>query len=97
MPDPELRYGLKQVTSNSWFKKTYQPPEQLPDGIEVGIDQIKIFDNVIRDMESTDELKFDANKVKLCLHAHVHNSITAYYYLLLKKKVIQGEPLDDVE
>jgi len=27
----------------------------------------------------------------------VHNPITAYYYLLLKKKVIQGEPLDDIE
>jgi len=46
-------------------------------------------------MVPTEELKFDTNKVKLCLHAHVHNTITAYYYLLLKKKVIQGEPLDD--
>ena len=23
VPDPELRYGLKQVMSNSWYKKTY--------------------------------------------------------------------------
>ena len=59
VPDPELRYGLKQVMSNSWFKKTYQPPESLPLGIEVGIDAIKIFDNVIKDMTSTEELKFD--------------------------------------
>jgi serine/threonine protein kinase len=23
VPDPELRYGLKQVMSNTWYKKTY--------------------------------------------------------------------------
>ena len=97
MPDPELRYGLKQVMSNSWFKKTYQPPESLPLGIEVGIDQIKIFENVIKDMEPTEELPIDHRHVRLCLTAHVHNPVTAYYYLLLKKKIIQGEPLDDLD
>ena len=59
MPDPELRYGLKQVMSNNWFKKTYQAPEQLSEGIEVGIDQIKIFENVIKDMESSEESPID--------------------------------------
>ena len=88
MPDPELRYGLKQVMSNTWFRKTYQSPEKLSEGIEVGVDQIKIFDNVIRDMESSDLLTVDHTHVKLCLRAHQHNPFTAYYYLLLKKKVI---------
>ena len=97
MPDPELRYGLKQVMSNTWFKKTYQSSDKLSDGIEVGIDQIKIFDNVIREMQPTEEIKVDFTHVKLCLQAHIHNPVTAYYYLLLKKKIIQGEPLDDVE
>ena len=97
VPDPELRYGLKQVMSNTWFKKTYQSPEKLSDGIEVGIDQIKIFDNVIREMHSTEEIKVNFSHVKLCLQAHIHSPVTAYYYLLLKKKVIQGEPLDDIE
>ena len=27
----------------------------------------------------------------------MHNPVTAYYYLLLKKKIIQGEPLDDLD
>ena len=97
VPDPELRYGLKQVMSNVWFKKTYQSPDKLSEGIEVGIDQIKIFDNVIADMQSCEELKVDHGHVKLCLQAHTHNPLTAYYYLLLKKKLIQGEPLDDIE
>lgn len=50
MPDPELRYGLKQVMSNTWFKKTYQSQEKVSEGIEVGIDQIKIFDNVVNEV-----------------------------------------------
>ena len=69
----------------------------LQNGIEVGIDQIKIFDNVIKDMESSEDLPVEHNHVKLCLQAHMYNRITAYYYLLLKKKVTQGEPLDDDE
>ena len=88
MPDPELRYGLKQVMSNTWFKNTYQSKDKLSDGIEVGIDQIKIFENVIKDMEAVDGLPVEHAHVKLCLQAHVHNPTTAYYYLLLKKKVI---------
>lgn len=76
--------------SNSWYKKTYSAPQQVSMGIEVGIDQIKIFDNVIKDMKTSDELKVDHRHVKLCLQAHVHNPVTAYYYLLLKKKVIEG-------
>ena len=68
VPDPELRYGLKQVQSNSWFKKTYQPVEPLPDGIEVGFDQIKVFDRVIREMEPSEEVPYQKIKqVKMCL------------------------------
>lgn len=48
-------------------------------------------------MQPTEEIKVDFTHVKLCLQAHIHNPVTAYYYLLLKKKIIQGEPLDDVE
>ena len=48
-------------------------------------------------MQSTEEIKVNFAHVKLCLQAHIHNPVTAYYYLLLKKKVIQGEPLDDIE
>ena len=46
--------------------------------------------------EDNDLKKVEYGHVKLCLQAHVHNPITAFYYLLLKKKVIQGEPLDDL-
>ena len=48
-------------------------------------------------MQSTDDISVNFNHVKLCLQAHVHNPVTAYYYLLLKKKIVQGEPLDDLD
>ena len=50
VPDPELRYGLRQITSNSWFKKTYKPADEIAQGIEVGIDDVKIFQNVLDEM-----------------------------------------------
>lgn len=50
VPDPELRYGLRQITSNSWYKKTYKPADDIAEGIEVGIDDVKIFKNVLDDM-----------------------------------------------
>ena len=30
----------------------------------------------------------DPSHVRMCLQAHVHNPETAFYYLLLKKKII---------
>ena len=63
----------------------------------MGIDQIKIFENVIKEVAATEEMTVDVGYVRLCLQAHTHNPVTAYYYLLLKKKIIQGEPIDDDE
>ena len=101
VPDPELRYGLRQITSNSWFKKTYKPVEDITEGIEVGIDDVKIFKNVLDDMsQSEDGTKIDrATKsyITKCLQANRHHQLTAHYYLLLKKMIIAGEPLEDNE
>ena len=52
VPDPELRYGLRQVTSNSWFKNTYVANEPTSDGIEVGIDEFMIYDKVLKEMKT---------------------------------------------
>ena len=60
----------------------------MSDGIEVGIDTIKIFENVINEVASSKEINVYPQHVRLCLQAHVHNPVTAYYYLLLKKKII---------
>lgn len=33
--------------------------------------------------------------VKQCVEANRHNSVTAYYYLLMKKKILEGELLEE--
>ena len=77
MPDPELRYGLRQITSNSWFKKTYKPAEEIGLGIEVGYDDIKIFQNVLDEMsQSEDGTKIDRTTksyIRKCLVANRHH------------------------
>lgn len=37
----------------------------------------------------------DKSYVKKCVQANQHNALTAYYYLTLKKRIIQGEPLEE--
>jgi 5'-AMP-activated protein kinase catalytic alpha subunit len=37
----------------------------------------------------------DKSYVKKCLQANQHNALTSYYYLTLKKRIIQGEALED--
>ena len=50
-------------------------------------------------MESCEDvvpnIRIDHTHVKMCLQAHIHNPVTAYYHLLLKKKIVQGEPLEE--
>lgn len=40
VPDPQMRYGLKQITSNTWFKTKHPLPANLADkcGTLVGVD-----------------------------------------------------------
>ena len=35
----------------------------------------------------------EAGYVKKCLHANRYNAVTAHYYLLIKKKLIEGDKL----
>ena len=75
------------MQSNSWFKQTYKSTEPMPEGIEVGFDEIKLFDRVIVEMKPSDEVPIAKIKlVRMSLEANVHNPATAYYHLLLKKK-----------
>ena len=101
VPDPELRYGLRQVTTNSWFKNTYlaghcKIVELGEEGIEVGIDDIQIFKNVLTEMAECSQLQIDVSYVKKLLQANMHGPLTAFYHLLLKRKIIQGETLEDI-
>jgi hypothetical protein len=94
VPDPELRYGLKQITSNSWFKNVHPLSMEISSlGRNVGSDPFKIYYNVINEIESCKEACIEGQFVKKCIHANRFNAATAHYYLLIKKKSIRGEPL----
>jgi 5'-AMP-activated protein kinase, catalytic alpha subunit len=95
VPDPELRYGLRQIISNSWFKTKYVPAEAIGKGVQVGYDDQQIFLNVLTEMQENKDNKIDRSYVKKCLQANRHNALTAFYYLALKKKIILGETLED--
>jgi hypothetical protein len=95
VPDPELRYGLRQVTTNTWFRKTYVANEEIQDGIEVGIDNVRVYQTVLNEMTKCEDLKIDKIQVKMQIQANQNTPLTAFYYLLLKKKMIEGEPIED--
>ena len=65
MPDPNLRYGLKQITSNSWFKS--KSPAAHTVGTRVGVDIEPLHSNVLLEMEKDACNKVEINYVKRCL------------------------------
>lgn len=70
--------------------------EPIAEGIEVGIDDFKVFDKVLKDMKNEDSEKpIDYRYVKKQILANQHTHLTAFYFLLLKKKITEGEPLED--
>lgn len=97
MPDPELRFGLKQIMTSSWFRNTYKSPEPIGLGTKVGFDDVKVFSRVLTDMERDPHNRINVSYVRKCVEANKHSALTAYYFLLLKKKTILGEALDTEE
>lgn len=49
VPDPDLRYGIKQIKQHKWFN-IYKPIKELDKGIKVGIDEQAIYHNVLKQM-----------------------------------------------
>jgi hypothetical protein len=37
VPDPDLRFGIKQIKQHKWFS-IYRPKEEISKGIRIGID-----------------------------------------------------------
>lgn len=86
------------MISNTWYKKSYVASEDTGEGIEVGIDDFKIYEKVLNNMSEIDtETQIDVKYVKKQLLANQHTPLTAFYFLLLKKKIIEGEPLEETE
>ena len=56
----------------------------------MGQDLIRIYGNVLTEMGLCEEAAIDIKYTRICLMANRFNAITAHYYLLIKKKLIEG-------
>ena len=53
------------MISNTWYKKSYVASEDTGEGIEVGIDDFKIYEKVLNNMSEIDpETQIDVKYVK---------------------------------
>ena len=59
----------------------------------MGIEKVGIYYNVIDEMEKCEDAEIDGGHVMKCIYANRFNAVTAHYQLLIKKKLIIGEPL----
>lgn len=90
--EPELRFGLKQIKQNSWFKSyTSSLPKPEFDKDE----RIPVHRKLLREMKDECD-QIDINFTRGCLEANVKNSLTAYYHLLVKKKTNLQESMSDL-
>jgi serine/threonine protein kinase len=39
VPDPDLRYGIKQIKQHKWFINAYQPSVPISPGLRIGLDK----------------------------------------------------------
>jgi 5'-AMP-activated protein kinase catalytic alpha subunit len=83
--DPEKRYKIEDIRKHPWFNLV--KCEENFRGTIVGIDQVPIDPEILKVLN---DYSIDIEYAKKCLEANKHNSITATYYLLLKKHLKQG-------
>ena len=71
------------------------PEKPISLGLRVGIDHARIFKNLLKEMK--DYYSMDDKLVRHCIEANNHNNLTACYSLLIKKKRLIGEELNEYE
>jgi len=89
VPEPELRYGLKQIKQNSWFQK-YKPPYPTANHLQ----DIKVHNKLLREMKEQ-RPDLDITYARCCIMANRMNGVMAHYQLLLKKKIILQESVSE--
>jgi 5'-AMP-activated protein kinase catalytic alpha subunit len=79
--DPEKRITIAQIKQHPWFNAWPTGLSKLP-GTIVGIDPAPIDINILKDLK---KYNIDVEYAHKCIDANKHNTISATYYLLLKK------------
>jgi hypothetical protein len=49
VPDPDLRFGIKQIKQHKWFN-VYTPKKEISRGVRIGIDDTILIQKVVRQM-----------------------------------------------
>ena len=95
VPDPDLRYGIKQIKQHKWYRDTYQPTVEISKGLKIGQDMPRAIPYILRVLK--EEYQVDERLVRQCVEANRHNRHSAFYYLLYKKKLLEGELTQEPE
>lgn len=92
VPEPRLRYGIKQIKQNAWFN-SYKPAQPIKDFDKD--EQIVVHERLLREMKAACP-DIDATFARCCIEANVKNNLTSFYHLLMKKKITNQESFSDV-
>ena len=83
--DPEDRFTIDNIRRHPWMK---QSAPVVGSGILVGYDDILVEKRILQMLPN---YGYDAEYAERCIEANKHSSVTAAYFLLLKKSVRNGE------
>ena len=84
--DPDKRITIPQIKLHPWFNSQQQSLSKLP-GTIIGIDPTPIDINILKQLQ---DHNIDIDYARKCIEANKHNTVTATYYLILKKHLKAG-------
>ena len=84
---PKKRFKTSQIKAHPWLNLSDKSKNYYK-GIDLKQHVIPIDENIVKEMES---YGYDKKEIKVSVLSNARNHITTSYYLLLKKKVRNGE------
>ena len=82
--EPATRLTISQIRGHPWCA---QVEVEVPSGILVGYENILVDHEILAQLAA---FGYDLDHTQRCIEANNHNSVTAGYYLLLKKHIDDG-------
>ena len=82
--DPDKRMTMSQIKSHPWFRQVNQ---EVGKGIVVGYDYIPVDKNVLCSLKN---FNIDPEQAQFQVENNKHDSVSAAYYLMLNKQVVNG-------
>ena len=86
--EPSKRYNIEQIKSHPWFKMI-NPKINIIEGLLIDKYIIPFDEEIIKEM--VQKYHYNDKIVKINIIVNKHNHITTTYYLMLKKKIRNGQ------